>query len=135
MNSAVQPWAAAHEHAGGEVAHVQGVDVDQRRDPRVRGVEHLEAAVEPPAVDHVGGHPPADPVGRLHQQPVHPGTVQSPGSGEPGETAADDDDVHLNGLRHGHTSHGDEQGRPQRNRGPRVKQAEEKELPRLDSNQ
>jgi hypothetical protein len=94
----VQGAAAADQHAGREIPHVQGVDVDKGRDPGVRRVQHLKSAVQAPAVHHVRRHPPADPVGCLEEQPVHAGPVQPARSGQPGETATDDDDIHLSGL-------------------------------------
>src|SRR4029450_10628451 len=50
-------------------------------------VEHLEAAVQPPPVDHVGRYPAADPVGRLDQEPVDAGAGQPAGSREPAPAA------------------------------------------------
>ena len=50
--------------------------------------------------------PAAEAVRGFDEQPVDSGAVQPPGSGEPGETAAHDDDVHLWRLRHGHLTRG-----------------------------
>ena len=75
-----------------ERPQVQGVEIGGGPQRRVGGVEHLEAAVAAEAVDHVGGHPPTRPVGRVQQQHVETAGAEQPGGAQPGQPGPDHDD-------------------------------------------
>ena len=85
--------------AGPEPAHLQRGDVEVG-DPRVAGVQHLEAAVDDEAVDPLGRQPPAGVPAGLEHVDVAPGVGQADGGRQPGQAGTDHDDLGASG--HGH---------------------------------
>ena len=90
MQSAV---GAADRRPGLEGPQVERAEVGLGPQGRVGGVEHLEPAVAEEAVDDVGRHPPAGPVGRVEDHDVEPAPGEHPGGAQPREPRPDDDDV------------------------------------------
>lgn len=84
---------AADACAHRERTHLELVELDHAAEGRVRGIEHLESAVEEESVDHVGTLSPADPVGRLEDDHLAPGASELERAAESGEPRPDDHHV------------------------------------------
>lgn len=87
------PSAVGDEYRVIEEPQVELGDVDEAGQRGVSGVHHLEAAIEPEAVNAVGHDPAAEPGSGFEDQHLKSGGREVPGRGQPGRPAADDDDV------------------------------------------
>ena len=119
MAAAVDP----DQRAGFEGLEPEAGDVELPVELGIGGEDHLEAAIQPEAIDLVGAHPPADAIAGLDDQHVPPGSTQGACRGQPGQPRPDDD--HLGGLRQGggagrHAAAGLPSKRSQRNLQGRV---------------
>ena len=95
-------------HPGRERGQPERGDVDPAAYGGVGGVEQLEAVVDQVAVDLVGAHAAADPVGPVEHEHRQPGLLQASGAAQAGEPGAHHHDVVL-----AHRGH-----RPRRRRWP-----------------
>lgn len=77
--------------AAGQVARLDAHGGEQPPGLRVGAAEDVPAEVEPGVVTRLAAKPAADAIGRLEHD--HVAVAQVPGGGQPGEPAADDDDL------------------------------------------
>lgn len=91
----VQTAIEINEGTRPERAQIEARQVQEFSGFRIRVEIDLKAAIQPEAIDHVGPHAPAHVVAGFEDQRLRSGFSQPDGTGEAGQSAADDEHPFL----------------------------------------